>query len=229
MLINHRTLTAHYYSNLRSKPLLLFLFLFMILMSACSVHRPYPPDAFSIASSHELIAIVPPIVELKKKKKIDVEVYEKQEKAEALNFQLEMYQWFIKRKLDNKFSVEIQDVEFTNTKLKELGYFDGKHLTSAEISEVLEVDALVISNYYLSKPVSVLADIGMRFVFGEGLTNWARLNLRVYDKEKNKLIWMIKHQADGNIYRTPADLVSVLMKGASKWMPYSAKYRDQEL
>jgi hypothetical protein len=39
-----------------------------------------------------------------------------------------MYSWFLKRKSQGKLTIDIQDVETTNTLLTNLGYFEKKTL-----------------------------------------------------------------------------------------------------
>ena len=107
---------------------ILLLAITAIAVSSCAKIY-YSPDAKSRASSHEIIAIAPPKVSIAAIKKVDAEAIKEQQKTESANFQKEMYSWLLKRKMQNRIIVEIQDVETTNAKLKKAGYYDENPLS----------------------------------------------------------------------------------------------------
>ena len=102
-------------------------------------------------------------------------------------FQKEMYAWFLKRFSQNNVSQEIQDIETTNTKLKRAGYPE-KELTKSEICAVLGVDAVISSDYVMTKPmpqgVAVAASVLLDY---EGTTNEITANMNIYDKKTDKI------------------------------------------
>ena len=88
-----------------------------ILFSSCAKIF-YSPDAYTLAHSHNIIAIIPPTVSIAAKKNIDAEAMKEQQKTESINFQKEMYSWMLQRKMQGKISQEIQEIVTTNAILK---------------------------------------------------------------------------------------------------------------
>ncbi len=202
------------------KSLFLILGFATFMMSSCAkIYQT--PDAIAIANKHKIIAIAPPKVSIAPNKKSTAEALKEQQKTESMNFQKEMHSWMLRRKMQNKITVEILDIETTNAKLKKSGYFDGTPLTPAEMSDLLGVDAVITSNYSLSKPMSEGGAIVLALLVGFwGNTNEATVALDIHDKETKKMIWNFNHKVGGSILSSPAQLVDNLMRNASKKMPY---------
>jgi hypothetical protein len=180
----------------------------------------YSPDAKTLASRHNTIAIIPPSISIAANKKVDAEAIKEQQKTESINFQKEIYAWMLKRKMQNKLTKEIQDIETTNAKLKRAGYPENP-LTPAELCEVLEVDGIMTSNFALAKPMSEGAAVAVGVILGAwGSTNEVRVSLSISDCEFKKLIWNYEHKLSGSIGSTPARIVDQLMRQASIKMPY---------
>ncbi len=197
------------------------LFLTVVLLSSCAKIY-YSPDAKAKASSHKIIAIAPPRVSIAAIKNVDLEALKEQQRTESINFQKEMYSWLLRRKRQNRISVEIQDMESTNAKLKKAGYFDDTPMSPSEICEALEVDGLITSNYSLSKPMSEGAAFALGVLVGvRGSTNKTTVTLEIHDKDSQKLLWNYNHTVSGSVGSTPTQLVDDLMRHVSKRMPYS--------
>lgn len=194
----------------------------LLLVSSCAKVY-YSPDAKTLTAAHKIFAIAPPKVSIAANKKIDAEAMREQQKTESANFQQEMYSWLLKRKMQGRFeAVEIQDVATTNAQLQKAGYFDGTVLTPNEMSEILGVDAVLMSNYSLSKPMSDGAALALGLIVGVwGATNETTVSLEIHDKASKKMIWNYNHKLSGSVGSTPARLIDGLMRNASKNMPYS--------
>lgn len=193
-----------------------------LMLSSCAKIY-YSPDARTRATSHKVIAIAPPKVSIAATKKMDANALIEQQKTESLNFQKEMYSWLLRRKMQNRIFVEIQDTESTNAKLKKAGYFDDNPMTPSEVCETLGVDGLITSNFALSKPMSEGGAIALGLVFGVwGATNNTTVSMEIHDAQNRKLLWSYNHQISGSVGSTPAQLVDALMRNASKKMPYIA-------
>lgn len=194
---------------------------FITLISNCA-QVYYSPDAKQIARSHEVIAIAPPRVSIAANKKISAEMMIEQQKTESMNFQREIYTWMLRRKMQNRIFVNLQDVETTNAKLRKLGYFDGEPMSPAEISEALGVDGIITSNFALAKPMSEGAAIAVGLLVGIwGNTNNTTVAMEIHDRQDKKMIWNYNHRVSGSVGSTPAQLVDNLMRNASKKMPYA--------
>ncbi len=193
----------------------------IVLLQACSPKVYFSPDAKTRAASHKTIAIAPPKVSITGRKKDDVAALRDQEIRESVNFQKEMYSWLLKRKTQGKMFIEIQDVETTNAKLQKAGILNDKSVTPAEIAAALDVDAIITSNYSLTKPMSEGAAVALGLLVGVwGSTNQTTVTLDIHDAETKKMIWNYNHKASGSTFSTPGQLVDGLMRNASKNMPY---------
>lgn len=194
----------------------------VILLSSCAKIF-YSPDAYSLANNQKTFAIIPPKVSIAAKRKVDPEALKEQQRTESLNFQQEMYSWMLKRKMQGKFTQEIQDIETTNAKLMKIG-FPETPLTTAEMCEVLGVDGIMSSNYALSKPMSDGAAVALGLLAGAwGPTNEVHVSLSINDCQEQKLIWNYDHKFSGSLGSSPANLVDGLMRQSSKKMPYMKK------
>lgn len=197
------------------------LLILIVTISAGCAKIYYSSDATTVAQKHQLIAIAPPSISIAPSKKIDGQALIEQQKTESINFQKEMYSWMLKRKMQGRINVEIQDVETTNAKLKKAGYYDGTPLTPVEICEILGVDGAITSNYSLSKPMSEGAAVALGLLVGVwGATNSATADLSIHDLKTKKMIWNFNHKMSGSTFSTPAQIVDALMRQASKKMPY---------
>jgi hypothetical protein len=206
------------------KSLILLIVAVLLLQSCAKVF--YTPDARNLASTQKIIAIIPPKVSIAARKKVDGAALIEQQRTESVNFQIEMYSWMLKRKMQESIFVDIQDVETTNAKLSDAGFYNGKLLTPIELCNILGVDGILTSNYSLSKPMSEGAAIAMAAVIGFwGPTNEAAASLSIHDQSTNKMIWNYDHKVSSSL-GSPARLVDDLMRQASREMPYftSARY-----
>lgn len=200
---------------------LLFLIIaFGALQSCAKIY--HSPDAFSRANSHGTIAVAPPKVAIAARRKVDAEAIKEQQRTESVNFQKEMYSWLLRRKMQNRISVEILDVETTNAKLEKAGYFGDNPLSPKEMCEVLGVDGIITSNYSLTKPMSEGAAVALGLLTGVwGSTNQTTVTLDIHDAETQKMIWNYNHKVSGATFSSAAQLVDGLMRNASKKMPYT--------
>lgn len=202
------------------KKYVLFLFVLVAILFEGCAKIYYTPDSKSIAQAHQTIAIAPPKVSIAASKNVSAEAMIEQQKTESINFQREMYSWMLKRKMQGKINVEIQDVDLTNAKLSEAGYLDNKAVAPAEMCKILGVDGIMTSNYALSKPMSQGAAVAMYLFVGfAGATASTTVDLSVHDYKTNKMIFNYNHKV-GSTFGSAAGLVDNLMKQASKKLPY---------
>ena len=192
----------------------------LIVLSSCA-QVYYSPEAYSRADEHEIVAIIPPKVAIAAQRKVPAEAIKEQQKVESINFQYEMHSWLLKRKSQGKMWVEILDLETTNALLADAGYGGDKNYTPSELCHILGVDAIMTSNYALSKPMSEGGALAVGVLFGVwGNTNNARVTVEIYDGGISKLLWNYKHEIGGSVGSSPSRLVDALMRNASKKMPY---------
>lgn len=206
------------------KSLVLFIVATLLLQSCAKVF--YTPDARYLANTEKIIAIVPPEVSIAARRKVDAAALNEQQKTESVNFQKEMYRWMLKRKMQGDIFVDIQDVETTNSRLFNAGFYDGKLLGPADLCNILGVDGILTSNYSFSKPISEGAAIAMALLLDFwGPTNEVVTSLSIYDSGSAKIIWNFDHRLSSSL-GTPARLVNALMRQASREMPYFSGMRS---
>lgn len=206
------------------KSLVLFIVATLLLQSCAKVF--YTPDARYLANTEKIIAIVPPEVSIAARRKVDAAALIEQQKTESVNFQKEMYIWMLKRKMQGNIFVDIQDVETTNSRLFNAGFYDGKLLGPADLCNILGVDGILTSNYSLSKPLSEGAAIALAVFAGWWApTNEAVASLSIHDSGSEKMIWNYDHRLSSSL-GSPARLVDELMRQASRKMPYFTGVRS---
>lgn len=193
-----------------------------MLFMSCSGAKVYNSnDTLAVTSSQKKIAILPPKISMLEGKYTGR--FKQSKEQESANFQKEMYAWFLKRFSQNNVSQEIQDIETTNTKLKRAGYPE-KELTKSEICAVLGVDAVISSDYVMTKPmpqgVAVVASVLLDY---EGTTNEITADMNIYDKKTDKIFWNYSNKYSGGWRSSYSDIVEDLLRNASKKMPYGAK------
>lgn len=196
---------------MRSFHIITFLTLSLLLSSCAKVY--YGSET---STKHQVVAVIPPKVSITARKKVDPEV----RRAEAEAIHHEMYSWLLQRKMQNRLNVNIQDMKTTKAKLAKAGYYINE-LTSKELCEILNVDAIIVSNFLLSRPISqelafavgVLVDIWPT-------TNRADVSLSIHDRDSEAVVWHYNRQVSGSVGSSPALLVHDVMRHASKKMPY---------
>jgi hypothetical protein len=193
------------------------LFLLSIFVSSCaSIYLA--PNGKSIANKHEKLAIVIPKVSIKARKKDDAEAIKESQRTSAFEFQQEIYKYLLKRKTQGKMQVNIQDVEETNAILERSNI---KNLTTKEMCDLLEVDAIMTSNFGLKKPMSTGGAIALAVLTGYGAsTNEVVVTLSIKNCDDKSLLWKYDHKYSGGLGSSTSRLVEALMRKASKKMPY---------
>jgi hypothetical protein len=196
------------------------LFLLSIFVSGCaSIYLA--PNGKAIANKHEKIAIVLPIVSIEARKKDDAEAIKESQRASAFEFQQEIYKYLLKRKTQGNMQVNIQDVEETNAILAKSNI---DNLTTKEMCDLLGVDAIMTSNFGLSKPMSAGGAIVLTLLIGYGgATNEVVVTLSMKNCDDQSLLWKYDHKYSGGIGSSSSRLVDELMRKASKKMPYFNK------
>jgi hypothetical protein len=207
--------------NLQINKACFFLPLIFLFVSCANVYTS--KDSSIIASEHRIIAIMPPKVSIVAQRNVLPETLIEQQKAESINFQYEMYAWLLKRKQRNQILVEIQDINTTNARLAESGYFE-KHLGPEKLFDILQVDGALASNFSMSKPMSVGGAIALGLLFGVmGPTNQVTVNMSLFEAKEKKMFWNFNHTFSGSIGSSPISLVDGLMRQGSRKMPYFSK------
>lgn len=197
-----------------------FLFISVIfLLMSCAANVYTSPDAHRFVARQKKIAILPPNITMQSGQFTGK--FEQSKENETLQIQNAMFSWFLKRLGKSASFKEIQDVETTNNKLKKANYPD-KDFTKAELCEILGVDAVIGSQYTLTKPMPQGVAIATSLLVGyEGTTNRIGATIHIFDNNAQKVIWNYGNEYSGTWRETYNDVVNQLMRNASKKLPYT--------
>jgi hypothetical protein len=203
---------------MKKSPLFYSIIFLVVLASCAKVY--YSPEAENASKSHRIIAVVSPKVSIPPQKKMTNEEILDLTIKESETFQYEMVAWLLKRKGENKINVDILDATTTIAKIQN-ARSDGKLLTPLEMAEILDVDAVITSNYKLTKPMSTGAAIATTLLFGFGNTNEVNVTMELQDRANKKMIWNFSHAVSGGLFSSSDQLVEEVMRIASKKLPYT--------
>ena len=164
-----------------------------VLSSCATVYLA--PNGQQIALNHQKIAILKPQVKITANKKVDAKAILENQKSSSYEFQQEIYKWFLKKKIQNKFTVSVHDVAEPNVLLSD---YKVESLTNEELCKILNVDGIVSSNFSLTKPVSVAGAVAINLLFGVyASTNQAVVSMSIKTCSDNSLIWKYDHKYEG--------------------------------
>jgi fructose-bisphosphate aldolase class 1 len=195
----------------------LFFSLTLLFSSCAKVY--YSPDARQKAATHKIIAIIAPKVSISGGKITDTAAIQAQEAAESVNYQKEMYAWLLKRKRQGRMTIDIQELDVTNVKLKKLDLVNNP-TTSSDLCKALGVDGVITSSISSVKTMGDGAALGLVLLTGGFMPNKnITIDLSVNDSEK--LLFNYSHKMGGSVLSSPANIVDALMRNSSKKMPYA--------
>lgn len=190
-----------------------------ILLVSCAAKVYTSPDAQKITSKQTKIAVLPPNVSMISGKLTGK--FEQTKETEALQIQHAIFSWVLKRMGKSGAIQEVQDIETTNAKLKKAGYPE-KEMTKEEMCNILGVDAVLGSQFTLSKPMPQGVAIATSILTGyEGTTNRITATINIYDNNAKKIIWNYGNEYSGTWRESYSDVVNSLMRNASRKLPYS--------
>ncbi|MEM7574201.1 MAG: hypothetical protein AAF433_14945 [Bacteroidota bacterium] len=181
------------------------------------------PEATSRVAEHAIIAVLPAGVTIKGRPKDDPEILAQLADVERTNFQYEIVGWMFRRKQQGRMFVDILDVQTTNARLTEAGFFDegSETYTPAEWAAILNVDAVVTSNFQLSKPMSDGANLAVGLLTGFwGASNRTDVGMNIIDAQSGSLLWHYDWLSENTAFGSHEELVNRLMRNASRRMPY---------
>jgi hypothetical protein len=132
-----------------------------------------------------VLAILPPKVQF------DRRMLKSNATAESEDYQKVMYDFLLKYMASGYLLVDLQDIAETNAKLQEIGYSSARNnaITPQELAAALNVDAVLVSSYSLTKPYSRVIDVLFLPGFGNSFSFTTRTESFLYDGETGKLFW----------------------------------------
>jgi hypothetical protein len=208
------------------KNLYILFIVLAILVTSCGPSIYTATNFNEAKSQHKIVAILPFEVQIDIKrlpKGVTRENILDQQKSTGFGVQSSVYAYLLKQMSKNKYTVEFQDVDKTNSLLLKSGttYEDIKALSKEEVCKLLGVDAVIGGKVITSKPMSDGAAIAVGLLVGAwGSTNKATATVTIHDQAESKLLWKYDFQYSGSVGSSTESLTNALMKNVSKKFPY---------
>ena len=203
------------------------LFAFFITLVGYSQTKLYVhPDAATYVSNTKTIALIPLATSVKLRPKelkdFTPEQVTEMEKTEALNIQKAMYSWFLTRKKRGELLVDVQNPTVTNSLLKKAGIDpnDANAELPSDLCKILGTEVIMTGTFSTNKPMSNAAALGLALIGFGGATQNATVNLDFIHNDNEVVVNYYKNQK-GGIGSSTDDLVNVLMRKASRRIPYT--------
>ncbi len=187
------------------------------------------PRFAELSEAHKTIAVLPFKVTIdtaRLPKGMTLEMVQKSEREEGLEFQKQLYARFLQRSQDGEYRVGFQDVDQTNVLLARSGITaDSLALhTRDEVAKVLGVDALVSGTIHQAQPTSTGAAMAQTFLLGfSGSTQRVDINMVVHNGADGALLWSYDHTDKGGLANSVEAMTKSLLKKVAGNFPYRIK------
>ncbi|WP_297706351.1 hypothetical protein [uncultured Eudoraea sp.] len=203
--------------------------LLLITLLACGTFinaqkNVYESSKFdALSKDHHVLAIIPFFTHLTLEEKITKEESSKLEEKEGYAVQDALETYFGLGKKKKKFTVDFQNIKNTNALLakKNITYNNIDTYTIKELSEILEVDAIVSGNLELN--ILLSKGIPVEFSFMDyfiGDSNHGRIGIKISDGKTGKLLWKYENEINKKSGRNTADMIDKMMKKLVRKFPY---------
>ena len=198
----------------------------LMLLAGCVTPTVYTaPDFSTYQAEHKTVAILPYSVQIELKKlpegttEADIQ---RMEHDEGYLFQKVLYSQFLQGVSKDRYTVDFQDCDKTNTLLTraDIKQEDITRYTKDELATLLGVDALISGNIKREKPMGTGAAIASTLLIGIGQTNQVHVNMAIHDGATGNLLWSYDHEVSGGLGSSPEGLAKSLMKKIAKKFPY---------
>lgn len=184
------------------------------------------PQFAELTKDHKTVAVLPFTVNIDKKnlgKNTTIEMVEKSEQEESMEFQRQLYARFLQRSQEGEYTVGFQDVDQTNALLAKAGIpTDSLSVhTRDEIARALGVDALISGSIHQARPTSTGAAVAQTLLIGfSGSTQRVDINLTVHNGADGSLLWSYDHTDKGGLANSAEAMTKSLLKKVAGNFPY---------
>jgi hypothetical protein len=182
------------------------------------------PKLKTTIPTHKTVAILPfnaTITYKRPPKNYDENAHKAEEKALTTDLQSSMYT-FLLRKMNN-YTVTFQDVDRTNTLLKQAAIFDKlDELTQDSICKILKVDAVIKAKYAYEKTASEGSAIAKTVLFGSmgSKTGSGGLTMQIYNGTDGELLWRFYKAMNDDVMSSTDELIERMMRKVARNFPY---------
>lgn len=182
------------------------------------------PKMAAIIATHKVAAILPfraTIAYKKLPKGYSEDSRIAEEQSMSTQMQSGLYTYLLRKSDD--YTVQVQDVDKTNTLLKKAGLYDKLDETSAEeISKILGVDAVIKCSYAYEKTGSEGAALVKTLLigFGTGKVATGGLTMQVNNGADGELVWRFYKQMAEDVLSSPSAMMERMMRKVGRNFPY---------
>ena len=181
------------------------------------------PNLKSLIYNAKTVAILPFKANISYKKMpkgVSIENIKEEEKIASTSLQDGMYTYLLRK--SNDYSVSFQDVGRTNALLKKAGIYDNiDEILADSICKVLNVDAIIKSNWTYEKTGSETAAIITALAFGvsKGVATGS-LILQVYGAKDGDLAWRFYKEMNESAFSSANQLMERMMLKVGRNFPF---------
>ena len=173
---------------------------------------------------HKIVAILPfsaTVTYKRPPKNYDENAHKAEEKVLSTDLQSSMYTFLLRKQAT--YSCTFQDVDRTNSLLKQAGLFDTlDELTPNSICKILKVDALIKPKYAYEKTASEGAAIAKTVLFGSlgSKTGSGGLTMQIYNSTDGDLLWRFYKAMNDDVMSSSDELIERMMRKVARNFPY---------
>ena len=137
----------------------------------------------------------------------------------GFNLQSGMYTYLLRRA--NDYSVTVQDIEKTNTLLRQNKAFDNlDEFTADQLAKFLGVDAVIKCSYSYEKTGSEGGAIVTTILFGVGKVATGELTMAIYNGKDGDLLWRFYKQMNEDVFSSANAVMERMMRKVGRNFPY---------
>ncbi len=184
------------------------------------------PNLNEIVQTHKNIAILPVKVSQNYKrtpKGMTAEDIQAEELSKSIEFQSGMFSFLISN--SEKYTVQFQDPARTNALLKKSKIMDSLDVKLPdEICKILNVDAVIITEFISEKSGSAGTDIAKTLVMGSfARTGSSSITLSIYDGKEGNMIFRMFKEMSESLTSSGAEIMKRMMAKVGRNFPYEKK------
>ena len=182
------------------------------------------PNMKQLIEGHKTVAILPfkaTIAYKKLPKGYSDEAKKVEELAMGTQMQSGLYTYLLRKSDD--YTVQVQDVEKTNSLLKKANLFDKlDEALPEDIAKVLGVDAVIKCSYAYEKTGSEGAAIVKTLLigFGTGKVATGGLTMQINNGVDGDLVWRFYKQMAEDVMSSPSAMMERMMRKVGRNFPY---------
>ncbi|MEA1785952.1 hypothetical protein U1E44_07605 [Arenibacter sp. GZD96] len=210
-----------------------FFLIFLALgLSLQAQKNIYESDKFDeLSESHQILAIIPFVTRLELKDSISQEQLQQLEENEGYTVQNALETYFSQGKKNKRFTVEFQNIKNTNALLAKnnISYDNIDIYTIKELCTLLNVDGIISGNLSLNVLLSKGVPTEFSFMdYIKGDANYGRIGIKVSDGGTGKLLWKYEKEINKKSGKNTYDLITIMMKQATRKFPYDTERRKKK-